>query len=251
MTLIFSSFVRSLWKCVTDGQRSTHWAHCLFKYTVEQGGPEHRSSGLRDSLSNHQPTLPPMLSYYIPHMVYTICHKSKTDKRWIFPFSISTRILRVVLQLHPPPSNWELCIKGWWEDGEEAVVAPLTHSFAPLPLSGKTKNKVYPHNTHVCNPSTTSVHPHPPRETWGDELRWNTGDLLMGNEVCACVYINACVFVLLSSDPPPPQMKPPPTSGSSQPATTDHTCVPSATHAHTQNLTLIVGNVSAPLCCGQ
>lgn len=52
-----------------------------------------------------------------------------------------------------------------------------------------------------------------------------------------------CMFMLLSSDPPPLQMKPPLTSGSSQPATIDHTCVPSATHAHKENFTLIVGNV--------
>lgn len=56
--------------------------------------------------------------------------------------------------------------------------------------------------------------------------------------------------MLLSWEPPPsllcPRWSPPPTSGSSQPATTDHTCVPSATHTH--NLILIVGNVSTLLC---
>lgn len=73
--------------------------------------------------------------------------------------------------------------------------------------------------------------------------------LLMGNEVCAC--INMSMLVLLSSATPPFRKKPSLTSGSIQPATTDHTCVPSATHAHTQNLTLIVSNVRTPLCGGK
>ena len=61
--------------------------------------------------------------------------------------------------------------------------------------------------------------------------------------MCICV----CVCVLLSSGPPSLSVsdEAPPTSGSSRPATTDHTCVPSA--AHTHNLTLIVSNLSALL----
>lgn len=139
---------------------------------------------LRDSLSNHQPTLPPMQSYYIPHIVYTICHKSKTGKFWNFPFSISAWLLWIVVQLHPPPlcnqavflsSYSEPCIKVWWEDEEEAVVAPLTHSSAPLTLSAKTKNKVYPHNVHVVTPP-----PPPPTPTQLKRHReMNCGETLL------------------------------------------------------------------------
>lgn len=62
----------------------------------------------------------------------------------------------------PTSSYSELCIKGRWEDGQEAVVAPLTHSSAPLTLSAKTKNKVNPHNGHSVTspplPPTTPTH---------------------------------------------------------------------------------------------
>lgn len=128
------------------------------------------------------------------------------------------------------------------------MVAPLIHSYAPLTLSAKTKNKVYPCVAHVVTPPLP-----PPAPTHLERHREvKCGETLVIYQwEMRCVCISMCMFVLLSPDPPSTQMKPPLTSGSSQPATTDHTCVPSATHAHTQNLTLIVGNVSALLCCGQ